>query len=89
MLAGMAKKKAQEKPKKKPVGPVTAALLLSQMHADEAQRKPDGREVSEKQRKLIKEKQREAALQLWAPGGRLRKMQKERKKQQQQRRKLA
>jgi hypothetical protein len=50
MLAGMAKKKA----KKKPAEPLTAAAILARMHAEENQRRPDGREVSKKRRQHIK-----------------------------------
>ncbi len=84
MLAGMAKKKAKRKPAQRQ----TAAEILARMHAEEAERQANGRrELTKRRRKEIKDKQRAAALKLWAPGGRLRKLQKERKKQAQQRRK--
>lgn len=82
MLAHMPKKKA----KKKPSAPLTAAEILARVRAEEAQRQVDGRSgISQRRRDQIKEKQRAAALRLWAPNGRLRKLQKERKKQAQRR----
>ena len=84
MLAEMAKKKS----KKKPTERLTAAAILARMHAEEFERQAGGlRNVSKQRRKAIKEKQRATALRLWAPGGRLRKLQKERKKQELERRK--
>ncbi|MGH7138328.1 MAG: hypothetical protein ACREHD_21470 [Pirellulales bacterium] len=82
MLADMPKKKA----KKKPSAPLTAAAILAHLRAEEAERNVDGRrEMSQRRRNEIKQKQRAAALRLWAPNGRLRKLQNERKKQAQRR----
>lgn len=83
MLAHMAKKSSKKKQADKPL---TAAEILARMHEEEANR-ADRREISERRRKAIKEKQRASALRMWAPGGRLRKMQKDRKKQAENRRK--
>jgi hypothetical protein len=83
MLADMPKKK----PKSKPAEQLTAAAILARMRAAEAERQTNGRrDMSKRRRKQIKDKQRAAALRLWAPGGRLRKLQKERQQQSQQRR---
>ena len=80
MLGQIAKKKS--KAKSKPVKRPTAADILARVHAEEADRQAQGRkEMSKRRRQEIKEKQRAAAVKLWAPGGRLRKLQKERKKQ--------
>ena len=85
MLAHMAKKTSK---KKEPAKRITAAEILARMHAEEANREALARkEMSKRRRKAIKEKQRESALRMWAPGGRLRKMQKDRKKQAENRRK--
>ncbi|HVA48556.1 MAG TPA: hypothetical protein VNH11_19480 [Pirellulales bacterium] len=77
---------AKKNSKKKPVKRRTAAAILARMHAKEAERQAAPRkEMTKKRRQEIKDKQRAAALRLWAPGGRLRKLLKQRKQDARQR----